>query len=275
MNNPAPLGVAGFFICGYAFGMRKAVLAAFLLVVSVLVLADAVHAQGYPDEYALRPLQLSTDMVQLRAPLVINLSEGSVGSPIAIPFDLRFGLSRELELQLFHQYPYGGLCISGESNGCGNVYNDIAVGLLYSVMRETGLDVSVFGAFEISQFSSPTHARLDAGMAFKYIEAPWSVFAKPYVGLGLNHRDQNHDWFKMPIEFALQLSRPTALFIETGFYGDLHDFGNTWFSPVGVGINYLLQRGIDMGAELKLDRLIGNGSSSDYRSIIVYVALRN
>lgn len=252
--------------------MQKLVLAAFLFLIAS---TGAARAQGYPDEYALRPLQLPTDMVQLRVPLVINLSEDRVGSPVAIPFDIRFGLSRELELQLFHQSPYGGLCVSGKSNGCEHVYDDLAVGLLYSVMRESGVDFSVFGAFEIARFSSPALARLDAGVAFKYVQAPWSIFAKPYVGLGLNHRDDNHDWFKMPIEFALQLSRPTALFVETGFYGDLHDFGDSWFSPVGVGINFLLQHGIDMGAELKLDHLIGNGGNSDERSFVFYFAFRN
>jgi hypothetical protein len=254
--------------------MKKFVLAAFL---GALACAGTAHAQrGYPDEYALRPLQLPTEMVQLKVPLIINLSKDNVGNPIAIPFDIRFGLTDDLELDLFHQYPHGGLCISGQSKGCGHVYNDIAVGLLYSLMRERDVDLSFFGAFEVAQFSSPSLLRLDAGMAFKFVQPQWSIFAKPYIGIGVNHRDQNGDAFKMPIEFAFQLSRPTALFIETGFYGDdLHNLGDTWFSPVGVGINYLLQHGIDMGAEFKLDRLIGNGSSTDFRSFIFYFAFRN
>jgi len=253
--------------------MKKLALAAFL---GALVCAGTAHAQrGYPDEYALRPLQLPTEMVQLKVPLIINLSKDNVGNPIAIPFDIRFGLTDDLELDLFHQYPYGGLCISGQSKGCGHVYNDIDVGLLYSLMRERDVDLSFFGAFEVAQFSSPSFLRLDAGMAFKFVQPQWSIFAKPYIGIGVNHRDQNGDAFKMPIEFAFQLSRPTALFIETGFYGDLHNLGDTWFSPVGVGINFLLQHGIDMGAEFKLDDLIGNGSTTDSRSFIFYFAFRN
>jgi hypothetical protein len=252
-------------------GMKKFVLAAFL---GALACAGTAHAQrGYPDEYALRPLQLPTEMAQLKVPLVINLSKDNVGNPIFIPFDIRFGLSSELELDIFH--PERGLCVSGQSKGCGHVYNDIAVGLLYSVMREREMDLSLFGAFEVAQFASPAHLRLDAGVAFKFVQPQWSIFAKPYIGIGMNHRDENGDAFKMPIEFAFQLSRPTALFIETGFYGDLHNLGDTWSSPVGVGINFLLQHGIDMGAEFKLDDLIGNGSTTDSRSFIFYFAFRN
>jgi hypothetical protein len=251
--------------------MKNFALAAFLC---TLVCAGTARAErGYPDEYALRPLQLPTEMVQLKVPLIINLSKDNVGNPIFIPFDIRFGLSNELELDIFH--PRLGLCVSGQSKGCGRVYNDLAVGLLYSVMRERDVDLSFFGAFEVAQFSSPAHLRLDAGVAFKFVQPQWSIFAKPYIGIGMNHRDENGDGFYMPIEFAFQLSRPTALFIETGFYGDLHNLGDTWSSPVGVGINFLLQHGIDMGAEFKLDDLIGNGSTTDSRSFIFYFALRN
>jgi hypothetical protein len=251
--------------------MTKLALAALLAFVAGVGVA---HAEGrYPDEYALRPLQLPTEMVQLKVPLIINLSKDNVGNPTFIPFDLRFGLSDELELDIFH--PVHGLCVSGSSKGCNHAYNDLAVGLLYSVMRERGVELSPFGAFEVAQFSSPAHLRLDAGVAFKFVQAQWSIFAKPYIGIGMNHRDKNGDGIKMPIEFAFQLSRPTALFGETGFYSDdLHNLGDTWSSPVGVGINYLLQNGIDMGAEFKLDDLIGNGSSTDSRSFIFYFALR-
>jgi hypothetical protein len=138
------------------------------------------------------------------------------------------------------------------------------------------MELSPFGAFEVARFSSPAHLRLDAGVAFKFVQTQWSIFAKPTIGIGVSHRDENGDGFKMPIEFAFQLSRPTALFVETGFYSDdLHDPGGTWFSPLGVGINYLLQNGIDMGAELKLDKLVGNGSTTDSRSFIFYFALRS
>jgi hypothetical protein len=245
-----------------------------ILVLAALAFASTARAQsGYPDAYALRPLQVPTGMVQLKVPVVINLSKNSVASPVNIPFEFRLGLASDLELRLFH--PVHGLCVSGHAKGCGKVYNDLALGMLYSVMREQGMELSLLGAFEVTSFSSPATVRLDAGVAFKYIGAQFSIAVSPYVGIGLNHRDQNGDGINIPAEFAFQLSPLTAIFLESGIFGSTHDFADSWSMPLGVGINYLLQHGVDMGAEFKLDDAIGNGSSGDYRLFLFYFALRN
>jgi hypothetical protein len=264
--------------------MRKSLLVTALLVILSRGEAWAQHwsssasaaggygsIAGYPDEYALRPLRLPTGLVQLKVPVVINLSKDHVASPVTIPFEIRLGLTHELELRLFH--PGNGLCISGKSKGCGKVYNDLALGMLYSVMREQGVELALLGAVEVTSFSSPAMVRLDAGMAFKYIHAPFSIATWPYVGIGLNHRDQNGDSINIPAEFAYQLAGPTALFFESGLFGGAHNFGDSWVMPLGVGIDYLLQHSFDIGAEFKFTSLIGNGST-DGRLILVYVALR-
>jgi len=243
------------------------------LVLTLLAVAGTAHAQGgYPDAYALRPLQLPAGMVQLKVPVIINLSKGNVGSPVFIPFELRLGLTSELELRIFQ--PGHGLCVS-RRKGCGRVYNDLGLGFLYSVMREQGMDLALLGAIEVTSFASPAMVRLDAGLAFKYVQAPFSIAAWPYVGIGLNRRDGNGDSINIPVEFAYQLSSPAALFVEGGLFGNARDFGNTWSSPLGVGLNYLLQHGIDMGAEFKFTNLVGNGSGPDGRLFLVYFAFRN
>ena len=244
------------------------------LILAAIAISSTAHAQGgYPDAYAVRPLELPTGMAQLKVPVIVNLSKGLVAKPVFIPFELRLGLTSELELRLFH--PVHGLCISGQTKGCRRVYNDLALGVLYSVMREHDMALALLGAVEVTSFSNPALLRFDAGMAFKYVHAPFSIAAWPYVGIGLNHRDSNGDSINIPVEFAFQLSAPTALFLESGLYGSAHDFGNAWSMPLGVGINYLLQHAVDMGAEFKLDNALGNGSSADYREFIFYFALRN
>ena len=249
-------------------------LAQALLLATFALTTGAAHAQGgYPDDYALRPLQIPSGMVQLKVPLIINLSKDLVANPVFIPFELRLGLTHELELRIFH--PVHGLCISGHSKGCGRVYNDLGLGLLYLVMREQGMELSLLGAFEVTSFSSPALVRLDAGLAFKFVRAPFSVAAWPYAGIGMNHRDGNGDSINIPVEFAFQLSPPTALFVEGGMFGGAHDFADTWSSPLGVGLNYLLQHGVDMGAEFKLTNIVGNGSSTDGRLFLFYFAFRN
>jgi hypothetical protein len=224
---------------------------------------QVTHAQGYPDAYALRPLQVPSGMVQAKVPLVIDLSQNNEGKLIFMPFELRIGVSHELELRLFQ--PGTSLCL----RGCGKAYNDLGIGLLYAVIREAGFDMSLFGALEIARFSAPALLRLDGGMAFKFIHNPISIFFSPYVSLGMNHREENGDAIKIPFELAVQLSRQTALFFETGLYGPLHDSGG-WSTPFGVGLNYLVTHGVDLGAEFKF-----TDQNSDHRQLIVYGALRN
>jgi hypothetical protein len=67
---------------------------------------------------------------------------------------------------------------------------------------------------------------------------------------------------------------PTALFLESGLFGPTKNFGDAWSMPLGVGINYLLQHSVDIGAEFKFTSFLGNGSTDD-RLILVYVSVRN
>jgi hypothetical protein len=244
--------------------MRKIALAVFL---ATLAQAEAASAAGsYPDEYALRPLQLPASMVQLKVPLDIDLSRGNAGKLLYMPFELRIGVAREVELRIFH--PVHGLCL----RGCGRAYDDVGFGVLVELLREQGVHLSLLGALEVTSFTEPP-VRLDGGVAFKYVHAPISIFLSPYVGIGLNHRPDNGDSINFPVEFAFQLSHPTALFIETGLYSDAHDPGGA-SGPLGVGINYLASHGVDLGAELKLNKVLGNTDAGS-RLLLVYAALRN
>lgn len=239
-----------------------------VVLLSLFSLAGTAQASpGYPDEYALRPIQLPAGMVQLKLPLIIDLSRGHAGKPITVPLDIRFGVTRELELRIFH--PVNGLCL----RGCDRHYNDLAFGLLYSVLDEDHVQASLLGAFEVRSFASPVQTVLDLGVAFAYIRAPFSIYASPYLGLPLSDREHQREWFNMPIEFAYQLSRPTAVFFETGLYGDARDLGS-WSGPVGAGINQLLHPGVDVGAEFKLNSIVGHTDTGS-RLVLVYLMIRN
>jgi len=243
--------------------MIKALLA--LLVTTALAL-PAFAEPGFPDAYALRPLELPPSMVQAKIPLVIDLSHGHAGDLIFVPFDVRFGVTRELELRIFH--PVHGLCL----RGCDRAYNDIGLGMLFSVLEENGLQASLLAALEFRSLTSPVGAVLDAGVAFKFIRSPFSIFAAPYIGIPLSDRNHLDDSVNVPIEFAFQLSAPTALFVETGLYGSAHDPGG-WSGPVGIGINQLLHHNVDIGAELKLNSVIGHTDAGS-RLVLVYLTVR-
>jgi len=234
---------------------------------TLCMLGSTANAKpAYPDEYALRPVQLPAELAQVKIPLIIDLSRGHAGKPIFVPLDLRFGVTSELELRIFH--PVHGLCL----RGCERAYNDLAFGMLYSVLDENHVQASLLGAFEIQSFRSPVQTVLDLGFSFAYIRAPFSISASPYLGLPLSDREHQQDWVNVPIEFAYQLSLPTAVFFETGIYGDAHDPGS-WSGPIGAGINLLLHHSVDVGAEFKLNSIVGHTDTGS-RLVLVYLMVR-
>jgi hypothetical protein len=235
---------------------------------SLCALAGTANASpAYPDEYALRPIQLPAGMAQVKIPLIIDLSRGHAGTPISVPLDIRFGVTPALELRIFH--PVNGVCL----RGCDKHYNDLAFGLLYSVLDEDHVQASLLGAFEVRSFANPVQTVLDLGLSFAYIRAPFSIYASPYLGLPLSDREHQREWVNVPIEFAYQLSRPTAVFFETGIYGDARDPGS-WSGPVGAGINQLLHPSVDVGAEFKLNSIVGHTDTGS-RLALVYLMIRN
>lgn len=232
-----------------------------------MVTGTAYAKSGYPDEYALRPIQLPESMVQVKIPLIVDLSRGHAGKPIFVPFDIRLGATNELELRIFH--PVHGMCL----RGCDKAYDDLALGLLYSVFDEDHVQASLLGAFEVRRFTSPVQTVLDVGAAFAYIRAPFSIYASPYLGIPITDRANQDEWVNLPIEFAYQLSLPTAVFLETGLYGNAHD-PNSWSGPIGGGINLLLHHSVDVGAEFKLNSVLGHTDTGS-RLVLVYLMLRN
>jgi hypothetical protein len=240
--------------------------------------ANVVAAPGaYPDEYALRPITLSGGMVQVKVPVVINLSKDLVAKPINIPLEIRYGISDTLELRLFHDT---GLCLTGKEKGCEKVYNDVGLGITASLMKDNGIELAGIGELALTQISDPMLARLDLGVAFKYISAPVSVYAAPMVYIGLNKRDAGNSkqLIAVPVQVAFQAAPNAAIFLDTGIYGPTEHFGDLYTVPVGVGANILVQHGLDVGAEFMLPMVVSGISGNkafDSRSLIVYAAWRN
>jgi hypothetical protein len=234
---------------------------------------------GTPDEYVLRPITLAAGEVQIKVPVVINLSKSLVGKPIYVPLEVRYGLTDTLELTLFHDT---GLCLTGKSKGCEKVYNDVGLGVTASLMKNNGIELAAIGALQLSRISDPMWAQLDVGVAFKYTGAPLMVMAAPQVEIGLNKRDAGNvkQFIMVPVQAAFQAAPNLAIFLETGIMGPTDHFGDLYTVPVGIGANFLLQHGLDLGAEFILP-MVAKGSAysgvgaADTRAVMVYAAWRN
>ena len=242
-----------------------------------------VAPAGYPDEYALRPIGVAAGMVEVKVPVVINLSKSMVAKPISVPLEVRYGVSNELELRIFHDSVEpmlpGGVCLGGKDRGCGKFYNNVGVGAGYSFLKNNGLELAGLGALEIADIDQ-SFADLQVGLGVKYITGAISVAAAPKVYIGLNKRDKGNlkQVIGVPVEVAFQANPQLAPFIRTGIMGSTDKFGDNYVIPVGIGANYLLQHGLDLGAVFSMPMAATGRSGitgTDFRSLTIYAAWRN
>ncbi len=224
---------------------------------------------GYPDEYILRPLTLNAGMAEVYVPVRINFSSGAVAEPITIGPEVGYGVDDKLELRLVHDR---GLCF----NSCDKVYNDVGVMARYFLQHQGPMDVAAQGGL-IFKSLDPGKLALRVGAIFKYLSAPVAVYVSPTVDVGMTKRSSgNKEYVNVPVKAVFQSDRQLAPFFLTGIYGSVDGFGDTYGIPLGVGANFVVQHGFDVGGAFQFPRIAaGTGGGIDWRELIVYAAWRN
>jgi hypothetical protein len=229
-------------------------------------------AEPAGDEYALRSLTLSAGTFQVTLPVVLNLSKNAVLKPVWIPLDLRFGVTSELEVFVSHYVSGGspafasplmgsGVCLGGKDRFCEKFYNNVAIGGQYSIVKNAGIELSGLVALDLRRISDPMNLAVDVGVGFKYSAAPVSVKITPQIGIGLNKRSEgNKERIAAPLQIAFQAMPQLAVFLDSGIFGQTKDFGKNYVVPVGVGASFLVQHGLDVGAEFMFPMLVGGSN---------------
>lgn len=224
---------------------------------------------GYPDEYILRPLTLKAGMVEVYVPATISLSSGSVAKPILVGPEVGYGVDDKLELRLVHDR---GLCV----NSCDKAYNDVGVMARYFLQREGQTDVAAQGGLVFKSLD-PGALALRVGAIFKYLSAPLAVYVSPTVDFGLTKRDSgNKESINVPVKVVFQSDRQLAAFLLTGMSGNVDGFGDSYAIPLGVGANFVVQHGLDVGGAFRFPKIAGgSGGGVDARELLIYAAWRN
>ena len=275
----------------------------------VPVAAPAAAPEGYPDEYALRPLTLSAMTFQGTLPIVLNLSKNAALKPVWIPLDLRFGVTNELEVFVSHNlasaFPSaagGGLCIGGKDRGCDKFYNNVNLGGQFSFLKASGVELSGLLGLDFRQISDPMLLAADVGIGFKYVAAPVSVKIAPQIGILLTHRSgttntttsisgnttttdtttfiPNKELIAVPLQVAIQAAPQAAFFLDAGFFTWSNDVSKKYIVPVGIGGDFLVMHGLDVGFEFMMP-MVGRGSAysgvgaADERRFMLFTSWRS
>jgi hypothetical protein len=247
---------------------------------------DVPPVSSAPDgQYAvMRGVQGPAGMLSARILLDINLSANLAGKPVSLAPDLYYSATDRLQFGLLHEGPMGwqakpglGLCLTGENNGCPQLYDNVGFDLMYGV---------AFGQFHMSTHTSlfidhfdPLTMSLAVGAATKlHLGTRFALLLDPKIAIALTERDTNDDAIYIPLELQLQAGASTTLKLLTGLSGGLSAFGDTYEIPLGFGLLQNLTRHFDIGVRFSFDNLLGHETPgigrADTRSLALLVNVR-
>lgn len=218
----------------------------------------------------------------------VNMSKDLVGKPISINPDVWYGVAPKLEVGVAHS-AYGltgfwgtdalggGLCLTGEDNGCAKFY-DGPVGVLgrYALI-EGDLTVAADGGVVIGSLD-PMELSLKVGVrGVKKMDKLMIGFA-PFIALGLTERDAgNKEFLGVPVDVNYMVNEKLGVGVQTGIQGPLDGFGDAYFVPLALAGMYQVNESITAGASFTLLRVAGfeGPGAADLRGLSVFASWHN
>jgi hypothetical protein len=246
----------------------------------------AVSGQPMGKVAVRRGVQGPGGLFTARFLLLVDASKDKFGKPISLAPDLFYSASDTVQIGLLHTGPMGwqsrpgsGLCLTGTSDGCPKVYNNVGFDFMYGLL---------FGDFHLSLHSSlfllfvpePTGVMWTIGLTGKFhFTNAVALFFDPQVGVMLSHRDRYKEQLFIPIELQFQVGAAASLKVLSGVSGQLSELGDTYQIPLGLGLVGNVTSHLDLGMRFSFDNLLGNAfpgiSRADVRSIGLLLTFRS
>ncbi len=233
-----------------------------------------------------RGVQGPEGLVTLRLLLLIDASKGAFGKPTSLAPDLYYSLSDTVQIGLLHTLPMGwqtepgaGLCLTGKSNGCPHVYDNVGFDFMYGLIYGD-FHLSLHSSLYFFHISDPLGTMWTVGLTgkFHFTDAV-ALFFDPQIGIELSNRDDYKDQLYIPLELQFQAAPAVSVKILSGVTGQLSALGDTVRSPLGLGVVANLTPHLDLGARFSFDNLLGHqapmSSRTDERSIGVLLNIRS
>ena len=209
--------------------------------------------QSDPTKERLR-MTLPEGRVLVQGYIQMSLSTDAVLEPLSLSPDVWYGLTDDLSLGLAHSAAgtgglYGAagnsLCLTGTSNGCADVYSNVALLGRYSLL-DAGVGLAAQGGLVIGALD-PLTLSLQLGVAGRWEMAPIAIVFQPSILIGLTEREGaiegtsgNTEVITLPVSAMYDVMPELAVGLQTGVAFFLEDIGNTWVVPLSLGGRYLV-----------------------------------
>jgi hypothetical protein len=248
---------------------------------------SATHAQenyaksDWPPAFVLRSVTVPAGVIWIAVPLAINLSTDQVGKPVALPLQVFYGITNDIQVGVTHQT---GLCFTGTDNGCPKFYNDISFDFLYRFLRGD-FDLAAHAALPISAFSPEflLGVQLGASGRATLANGKLALLFDPSITIAITKRSVddgeggtiriNHDFLHIPVSLAFQATPKLAVGLETSISGPLDAFGDTLRGELGIFGLYNINKNVDAFLQFAFTNLYGKHpggeSAADGRILII------
>jgi hypothetical protein len=231
----------------------------------------------------------------------INLSADNVGKPIAFAPSVYYGIDDKLAIGLTHDGgstpitprpgigfttttlppplmgtitvpSFGGICVTGEDNGCLDPYSNVGVDGIYA-LKDDKFSIAAHGGLDVFVFD-PFILQLRAGVLGRYmINDKINVVFDPRIRVGLTERDANKEAIDIPAWLWFKATAELDAYFHTGISGPFDGFGDFMLVPVQVGANYRINNQLTGGLDFSFPNLLGSGDNNADGRVLVLRAI--
>lgn len=239
---------------------------------------SAAAMAGAPE---LLPIQPAMGRIEIRVPLVINLSEDSAGDPTNLPLDIYYGVSDELTLGITHSNgvvqaaspypPFRGICFT---DACNNAYDNIGLDALYRILGGT-LQLAGHGGVDFNSFD-PLLVGLRLGVLFQApLASRVALVFDPRVSIALTKRDEgNDDFLSLPLGVQFWALDQLRLAARTVVGGPFDNFDKAWTGSLGIFAGYAVNETVEAFASFDFFNLYGENGGSESRLLVLGANVR-
>lgn len=230
--------------------------------------------------------------------LNINLTTDLVAKPVSIAPSIYYGVSDKLTVGLTHDNGTtrwtprpairsffvsaggitiaaaggSGICVTGDENGCADVYNNFGADVLYSIKDEQ-FSLAGHGGFDVNSID-PFALAVRVGVLGRYAVTPeFSIVFDPRLSFGITERDAgNKETIDVPVWAWYQINAQLGAYVNLGINGPLDGFGDAYGIPLGIGATYAVNEQLSAGLDFSFLNLLGEGGGGDARALGLRVA---
>lgn len=258
---------------------------------ALLVAAGAASAEGagtlygrdnWPEALTKRPITLPATLIDLRVPLVLNLSKDSELEPWFVAPSAAIGVTDEVTLRAYTPENGTGVCLAGSAHGCNERWNDLAAEVIYGFSRSEQQQLAFRGGLEAYRMADPLLLALKLGGVYKTTIGNMAIVLGGDFRIGLTERDAGNvrETFTLYAEPQVQLTETVAIFAEIQGEVELDpeattsgvgiDISDTLRVPFAVGAEWALMHRVSLGGKLRFGNLFGHGGSADQRALTLF-----